>query len=270
MLGSERITFYDFRLFHQLLGIRHLASVEGSNSVEFQTRCEFNKPYHDLTLFLGLSTDYLKSANSDLNHLIWLDYDFGYGGICHNDLATILPRFKAGTIVIITIDFERPDRRSAEILDELAEELPSDILHTVTANDMAAANWRNTIIQLIEKSIALGLYGRSGSSGVTFLRLFSFEYRDTQTMYTFGGMIVDPTIRKRIVRVARNWPFYCRDKLRNVKHIPHLIMTRKERNYLDRLALSSTPYAGEIGVSVSDFQLYKEYYRYLPIYSEVL
>ena len=89
-------------------------------------------------------------------------------------------------------------------------------------------------------------------------------------MYTFGGMIVDPTMRRRVVRVANKWPFYCRDRLRNVKHIPHLFMTRKERNYLDKLALSSTPYTGEIGVSVADFQFYKEYYRYLPVYSEIL
>lgn len=261
--------FYDFRLFHQLLGIRDLTSVEGSKSVAFQTRCDFNRPYDDLELYLGLSTNYLKSANSESNYLIWLDYDFGYGSICHDDLATILPKFDTGTIVIITIDFDRPDKKSTKILEELKEELPSDVIRSVTAGDLSPANWRKTIVQLIEKSISLSIYGRS-SSGISFLRLFSFEYRDTAGMYTFGGMIVDRATRKRVVRVARKWPFYCRDRLRNVKHIPRLTMTRMERNYLDKLALSSASYTGEIGVSVADFQLYKEYYRYLPVYSEIL
>jgi hypothetical protein len=194
--------FYDFRLFHQLLGVSDLTSIEGSESVEFQTRCDFNKPYDDLELYLGLSTNYLKSANSESNYLIWLDYDFGYGSICHNDLATILPKFGSGTIVIITIDFERPDKKPTEILEELKEELPSDVVRSVAASDLSPANWRNTVLQLIEKSISLSIYGRS-SSGITFLRLFSFEYRDTARMYTFGGMIVDPATRRRVVRIAK-------------------------------------------------------------------
>ena len=47
-------------------------------------------------------------------------------------------------------------------------------------------------------------------------------------------------------------------------------MTRKERSYLDELAASTAPYTGEIGVTVGDFQAYKEYYRYLPVYSEIV
>ena len=58
--------------------------------------------------------------------------------------------------------------------------------------------------------------------------------------------------------------------MKNLKQIPHLIMIRKERLYLDEIAASSKVYNGEIGVSVDDFKIYKQYYRYLPIYSEIL
>lgn len=166
--------FYDFRLFHQLLGIKNLTSVEGSESAEFQARCDFNKPYHDLELYLGLSTEYLKSALPDQDHLIWLDYDFGYGDICHEDIAAVLPKFKLGTILIITLDYERPDKTPSELLAELNEEIPADIMRTVKANDLSPVNWHSTIIQLIEKSIELSLYGRSG---MEFLRLFSGKYQ---------------------------------------------------------------------------------------------
>jgi hypothetical protein len=62
--------FYDFRLFHQFLGIRDLTSVEGSPLESVQKRCEFNKPYGDLELVLRLSTDYLRDASPDHNYLI--------------------------------------------------------------------------------------------------------------------------------------------------------------------------------------------------------
>jgi hypothetical protein len=267
-IGFGAHYFYDFRLFHQLLGIRNLTSVEGSDSVDFQNRCRFNKPYRDLELYLGLSTDYLKTANTDQNHLIWLDYDFGYGRICYNDMMAVLPKFRSGTILIVTIDFERDENvKPSEFLAELAEEIPPDIMRNVTVRDMSAQNWRRTTITLIEKSIATGIYGRTDA---TFLRLLSFEYRDTQRMYTFGGMIVDAATRRKVLRVAKKWPFYCKDKLKNVKRIPHLIMTRKERSYLDEIAASAVAYNGEIGVSVEDFKVYKEYYRYLPVYSETV
>jgi hypothetical protein len=72
--------FYDFRLFHQLLGIRDLTSVEGSPSPEFQTRCDFNKPYEDLELYLDISTNYLNGADPGLNYLFWL------GNLCKSQL----------------------------------------------------------------------------------------------------------------------------------------------------------------------------------------
>jgi hypothetical protein len=140
-------------------------------------------------------------------------------------------------------------------------------MKNVSVGDMSAENWRQTTIGLIERSIAAGMYGRPDLS---FLRLLSFEYRDTQRMYTFGGMIVDKPLRRKVVRVAKKWPFYCKDKLKNVKHIPHLIMTRKERSYLDEIAASATSYKGEIGVSIEDFQVYRQFYRYLPVYSEIV
>jgi hypothetical protein len=80
-----------------------------------------------------------------------------------------------------------------------------------------------------------------GRPGLSFLRLLSFEYRDTKRMYTFGGIMVDKALRRKVVRVAKKWPFYCRDKLKNVKHIPHLIMTRKERIYLDERLIALLP-----------------------------
>jgi hypothetical protein len=260
--------FYDFRLFHQLLGIRELTSVEGSPLESVQKRCQFNKPYGDLELVLGLSTDYLRDASPDHNYLIWLDYDFGYGEVCHNDLTTILPKFRSGTILIVTIDLERPEyKEPRELRDELAEQVPPEVLRSVAPQAFSPSQWPMTIIQLIERSITLGMYGRTDT---TFLRLFSFEYRDTHRMYTFGGVLADLPAKRKIQRVARAWQFHCKDKLRNVRRIPRLMMTRKERGYLDELALSSREYKGEIGVSVEDFKAYQEYYRYLPLYSEIV
>ena len=227
--------FYDFRLFHQFLGIRDLTSIEGSLLESVQKRCEFNKPYGDLELVLGLSTDYLRDASPDSNYLIWLDYDFGYGKVCHDDLATILPKFRSGTVLIVTIDLERPENKEPrELREELAEQVPPEVLRNVAPQDFSPSQWRRTIIQLIERSITLGMYGRTD---VTFLRLFSFEARDTHRIYTFGGVLADLPTKRKISRVARAWKFHCKDKLSNVRQIPRLMMTRKERGYLDDIPI---------------------------------
>jgi hypothetical protein len=211
----------------------------------------------------------LRDADLAQNYLIWLDYDFGYGRVCHNDLTTILPKFRAGTILIVTIDLERPENREPrDLLDELAEEeVPGEVLRNLTPENFVPDRWRNTIIELIERSIALGMYGRKDA---TFLRLLSLEYRDTHRMYTFGGVLADPAMKRKVLKCARTWPFYCKDKLKNIREIPRLMMTRKERTYLDELALSSKEYNGEIGISIEDFRAYQEYYRYLPLYSEIV
>jgi hypothetical protein len=242
--------------------------LEGSPLLEVQKRCDFNIPYGDLELILSLSTDYLRDVNIDQNYLIWLDYDFGYGEVCHNDLTTILPKFRSGTLLIVTIDLDRPENSEPrQLLDELAEVVPAEVLRNITPEHLAPATWHDTNIEFIERSITLGMYGRKD---VTFLRLLSFEYRDTHRMYTFGGMLAEQPTRRRVLRVARSWPFYCDGKLKNVREIPRLMMTKKERAYLDKFALSSNPYNGEIGVSIEDFTSYQEYYRYLPLYSEIV
>jgi hypothetical protein len=171
--------------------------------------------------------------------------------------------------LIVTIDLERPENREPrDLLDELAEEeVPGEVLRNLTPENFVPDRWRNTIIELIERSITLGMYGRKD---VTFLRVLSLEYRDTHRMYTFGGVLVDPAMKRKVLKCARAWPFYCKDKLKNAREIPRLMMTRKERTYLDELALSSKEYNGEIGVSVEDFKAYQKYYRYLPLYSEIV
>jgi hypothetical protein len=193
-VGMGSFFFHDFRLFHHLLGIRRLTSIEGDESLT--ARCEYNKPYDEIALVMDLSTNFLTSTSVDDDYLLWMDYDFGFGTVVYNDIITTFSRFKSGTIIFATLDFERPDEKPGQILDELKDQLPAGITDGLLPGDLTARLWKRTMIRLIEKTITQGMYGRQD---VAFLRLFSLEYRDTSDMYTLGGIILDRPQRRKVV-----------------------------------------------------------------------
>jgi hypothetical protein len=179
-----------------------------------------------------------------------------------------LTRLRPGTILIITLDFERPEQqKSVDLYRELAEQLAPEMMQGLNYSDFAAPNWKRTNVRLIERAISRATYGRVD---VSFSKLFSFEYRDTRDMYTFGGILTDRKMRRAVMSAMKTWPFYCNGRLRNITKIPRFSMTKKERNYLDSLVHAPDEYSEEKGISEAEFGDYCRFYRFLPIYSEVL
>src|SRR5438270_10539979 len=59
--GFGAIYFVDFILFHKILGIREMLSIEGSPKVH--RRAVFNRPYDAVRVHLGLSTDVIPTLS---------------------------------------------------------------------------------------------------------------------------------------------------------------------------------------------------------------
>jgi len=71
--GFGSVYFVDFILFHKLLGIKRMVSVEHSEKVE--NRVKFNRPYAFVDIVIGSASELIPRLSPDLKHILWLDYD---------------------------------------------------------------------------------------------------------------------------------------------------------------------------------------------------
>src|SRR5438128_8766395 len=71
--GLGSIYFVDFTLFHRLLGLRKLLSVEYDASIT--NRIRFNQPFGLVEIAMKPVGDVIPTLDEGLKHVLWLDYD---------------------------------------------------------------------------------------------------------------------------------------------------------------------------------------------------
>ena len=105
--GFGAIYFVDFILFHKLLGMSKLLSLERASSLA--KRMDFNKPFKCVEVQMVPASSAIPSLSRDVRHIVWLDYD----GVIHRDFLsdiqsaiTVLP---TGSILLVTVDVEPPE-----------------------------------------------------------------------------------------------------------------------------------------------------------------
>ena len=71
--GLGSIYFFDFILLYKLLGLRRFLSVE--YDMDIAERVKFNRPFEPIDIRMDPIGDVIPDLDSNLCHLIWLDYD---------------------------------------------------------------------------------------------------------------------------------------------------------------------------------------------------
>src|SRR5688500_5676875 len=71
--GMGSMYLIDFILFHRMLGITKMLSVEYSAKVA--KRVEFNRPFRCVETVIAPIGDVIPTLSKDRRHLLWLDYD---------------------------------------------------------------------------------------------------------------------------------------------------------------------------------------------------
>jgi len=71
--GMGSIYFIDFMLFHRLLGLTRMLSVEYDTQI--RKRVEFNRPFDCVDIKIAPVGEVIPTLSKDLKHLVWLDYD---------------------------------------------------------------------------------------------------------------------------------------------------------------------------------------------------
>jgi hypothetical protein len=104
--GMGSIYFIDFVLFHRLIGIKKLMSVEYSKSIA--KRVDFNRPFKCVDVAIEPIGNVIPRLSKDLRHILWLDYDDTLCGSHLADIATAGTFLSVGSILLITVDTEPP------------------------------------------------------------------------------------------------------------------------------------------------------------------
>lgn len=267
--GMGSVYFIDFILFHRILGIESMTSVEYDEGIA--KRVEFNRPFEFVDVQIKPIGDVIPSLSPDQRHLLWLDYDGIITGNQLQDISLAATFLTRGSILLITVDVEPPtDTNDPEDWKQYyLAEAASYLDEETKTSAFAKSKLPTRTVELVDKAIKNGLAGRTE---VEFIPLFNFLYRDTHSMITIGGMIGGSAEKRRIRGSGLVDTFYYRHSLNGdpcLIKVP--LLTRKERQYLDGFMPYSDSWLPQDFEMSSDLVLaYRDIYRFCPSYAELL
>lgn len=274
-LGMGSVFFWDYMLFHKLLGIRDLTSVEIDASIT--QRVDFNKPFRLVTVQMQPIGSALEGLSSGKRHIVWMDYDEKVSGSMLADATQAGTMLGDDSICLITVDIEPPtvdregeDRRAPNVVwAEYYKQIAGSLWdYRWTSDDFVRASLWARVTDLLRRAIESGCTGQSK----TFLPIFHFLYRDgDHQMMTVGGMFGGKAQRARIRRSELREAVYYRDSFDNPYKIRVPRFTRRERYLLDREMPRNAGWSPtEFEAAEEDLGSYSEIYRFLPAYAELL
>jgi hypothetical protein len=282
--GFGSIYFVDFILFHKILGLNRLLSLEHEPVLE--TRVRFNKPFSCVDVKIQPAAAEIPNLSRDLKHILWLDYDGILRKEFISDLKSALAVLTPGSIVLVTIDVEPP--KPEDFVDinsgyasgktvlgpkhwkEYFEHHASEYLPLGQKQDSFAQSKLPILSTgILKETFNRGIVYRSELS---FVPLFNFIYKDGHSMLTMGGMIAANEDKRRLNGSTLKETSYYRSDFDVPPYqirVPRL--TRKERLYMDLAMPCGDEWKPkEFSLDDETVQAYREVYRFLPAFAELL
>lgn len=274
-LGMGSVHFVDFAMFHKYLGIQKMLSVELSSIGE---RIEFNRPYSNaIETEVGAPVgDFVAKLESDRQHLVWLDYDNVLCKYMLDDISLAVSRMRPGSILLATIDTERPRRvddgdaepmSPSEVRAYFEEQAGKYVASFSQDGDFTDEHLPTVILTAVQGAINTGLRGFNDRE---FLPLFNFLYSDGHQMMTVGGMIAGPKEKSRVRRSRLQKADYARfDLAAEAYWINVPCLTKKEVLYLESKMPAPPDWTPEHGLDPDDAKAFARIYRFFPMYAEL-
>jgi len=268
-VGFGSIHFVDFIIFHKLLGIGDMLSIE--HDADLEGRVRFNSPFECIKIKMDSSTNVIPTLNRDDRHILWLDYDGPVSRSILEDVYMAGSQLSRGSILLVTVDVEPPSpedegpRRSMEYFEEEAGEYVG--VHDV--QDFSVSKLHKTSQLVIVNALKEGMAGRRGTH---LYPLFYFVYADGRRMMTVGGVIGSTTEQRVLNSMNVVGATYLRRRLGGKPYeIKVPVFTRKERHLLDSAMPCKDDWQPEgFAIPAGDVSAYREVYRFLPAYAELL
>ena len=202
-IGFGSKYFSDFKLFHRVLHIDDMVSIE--SDIDYAEKYEFNKPFRCVHLELGLSNKVLSRMTYENKFIAWLDYDYAIDESMLTDIEILIEDLFSGTIILSSYNAIAPRITSLreELRDEISthsellrRKLESQVPSEFVPLDMPAQGLAKTEIYsqivrsvfenkikrtLLDKNAAL-----SDSNKWEFSQIIYFNYKDGADMSTLG------------------------------------------------------------------------------------
>ena len=268
-VGFGSLHFIDFIIFHKLLGINDMLSIEYDQDLE--KRVKYNSPFECIDIIIDSATNVIPTLSPDDKHILWLDYDGPVAEDVINDVYLAGSQLSRGSIILITVDVEPPvkDTPNLETTMEYFKKIAGRYLGIVSINDFAESKLYRISKKVIINALKEGMAGRRN---IIFHPLFYFVYADGHSMMTVGGIIGGNEEKLQLKSVNTQGAFYFR---RNINQEPYEInvpiFTRRERHLMDSAMPCSISWQPEeFTVRPEDINAYREIYRFLPAYAELL
>ena len=268
--GMGSIYFFDFALFYKYLGIHRMLSVEISKAIE--KRVKFNKPYGNIDVRIDSIGKVIPELSRDRKHILWLDYDSVIRADYARDVVSALSSLSTASLLLITVDVEPPGKDGTgpkEWREHFAAEVSEYLPRVIDNTTFARSNLVRLNTQLLDNVIGRGMRSRSEAE---FCRMFNFTYKDGHQMLTLGGMICTQDEKRRLLAAGLDNTIYYRNSFHADPcelRIPRF--TRKERLHLDwAMPCADSWLPDDFEVAPEDIKTYREIYRFLPSYAELV
>ena len=116
-VGLGSFYFVDFVILHKELGITNMISIE--RDVQNIERYEFNKPYNNIRIHDGESSDVLIRLPWDMRTIVWLDYDGRLDKSILGDVATFCMKALPVSLLVVSVNSHAekfdPEKKVGEI-----------------------------------------------------------------------------------------------------------------------------------------------------------
>ena len=280
-VGFGSTTFTDFILFHKILGIKDMISIEKRD--EDKARFEFNNPFDCICMKYGDSSAVLPSLEWGLKTIVWLDYDGPLTASFLQDIAWTSMKLVSGSILFVTVDVEADPPPDPPFTDEEVqnyrleefkqrvgnEKVPARVKGKNLEGDEMAATCGKVILNEIKQTLRNRNGLHSPGHKVEYNPLFNFRYQDGAKMLTVGGIFYEARDEATLERCEfENIEFVRSDATFYEIDVP--ILTHRERLYLDQTLPHGNSNDGkQIGLSDEDISNYRRLYRYFTTFGEV-
>ena len=270
-IGMGSTYFTDFKLFHRELHIENMISIEIEKKII--ERVEYNKPYKCIDIKPGKSTDVLPTLDwrPDTKDFIWMDYDDTFDYDVFNDIEHIFSNIQQGSIYLMSCNKQLKDEDLTSFKEKFGELVPNDIKTT----DFSGENDFSLIGKMLKNKIEDVIIGRNHKLDVDkkleFKQLFFFTYKDNAPMISYGGYL-DFQTNGHLNKYRLDFEFIKKGSERC--HINPPNISYKETTLLNTyLPNTETDYINEASIKFipeGDRRKYRELYKYLPNYMDVI
>lgn len=234
-IGLGSIFYYDFILFHKLLNINKMISLDDKTA---NKRFKFNLPYDFIKFINKRTTDFFSIYKLKSKTIIWLDYDIPIfknhdrNNTIFRDIDLVCRNLKSPIILILTIDVKNiaDFNEIKAFFDEfncyIPDKLKTDIIKRIPREF-------NLHYDKIVQNIILNYFDEIQKLDTNkFSKLFSFCYEDSRPMFTLGGVLGVKNDADDIIKLVKTNEFYNTD-YDNITSIDVPNLTYKEKIYID-------------------------------------